>query len=148
MQQPKRNARRVLALVDAAPAALVAVVLAALVAAVLLAGCAGWSTDPSLTVRIDTTLDRPLLIYVNGDWVGTIPAKAGSVSVPAAGHTGPPWRIEARTDAGRVLGGLAVAAGQSAAMGATLRCGSLAIVVGDAAPTQAASPGPEPAPCD
>jgi hypothetical protein len=45
-------------------------------AASLLGGCAGWTTNPALTLHVDSSLDLPLLVYVNGDWVGTIPAGA------------------------------------------------------------------------
>ena len=103
--------------------------------AAMLAGCAGWSSAPSLTVHVTSSTDRPLLIYVNGDWVGTIPARAGAMDVPAAGHNGPPWTVEARTDTGRVLGTLDVSAAQAAdpagvASDATLKCGNLRLAVG------------------
>ena len=47
-----------------------------------LAGCAGWTTDPALTLHVDSAIDRPLLVYVNDDWVGTIPAGATDADGP------------------------------------------------------------------
>ncbi len=71
--------------------------------ALLVAGCAGWTTDPELTLHVDSGIDRPLLVYVNGDWVGTIPAGATDATVPASGHGGPPWTAEGRVASGTVL---------------------------------------------
>ena len=62
--------------------------------ALLVAGCAGWTTNPELTLDVDNAIDRPLLVYVNDDWVGTIPAGTTDAAVPASGHGGPPWAAE------------------------------------------------------
>ncbi|HYN47896.1 MAG TPA: hypothetical protein VER83_03470, partial [Candidatus Nanopelagicales bacterium] len=72
-------------------------------AAAVLAGCAGWTTNPELTLHVDSRIDRPLLVYVNGDWVGTIPAGATDATVPTGGHGGPPWTAEGRVAGGTVL---------------------------------------------
>jgi hypothetical protein len=110
----------------------------------LLAGCAGWTTDPELTLRVDSRIDRPLLVYVNDDWVGTIPAGAIDATVPAGGHGGPPWTAEGRTAAGRVLVSLEIPAPPSAGEGlsatALTACGTITMSVGDP------DPGPSPLP--
>jgi len=106
--------------------------------AALLAGCAGWTTNPGLTLRVDSRIDRPLLVYVNGDWVGTIPAGATDAAVPATGHGGPPWTAEGRVASGTVLVTLPVpaapAAGERLATTAVLACGTITIAVGDPGP--------------
>ncbi len=130
------------------PSRVARVAALALVATIVVAGCAGWTTQPDLSVRVETTVDRPLLIYVNGAWVGTIPANAGQLTIPSSGHGGPPWRVEARTDSGRVLGALDVASGSPAAMGAALRCGILRMQVGDAAAVAVESPSAAAPACD
>jgi hypothetical protein len=113
-------------------------------AASVLAGCAGWTTDPELTLHVDSAIDRPLLVYVNGDWVGTIPAGAADAVVPAAGHGGPPWTAEGRVASGSVLITLpipvALASGQAVASTAFLACGTLTVTAG--APVH--GPLPEP----
>jgi hypothetical protein len=129
--------------------------LAVAVAAVLLAGCAGWTTDPALTLHVDSRIDRPLLVYVNGDWVGTIPAGATDATVPAAGHGGPPWMAEGRVASGRVLLALPIreapAAGEALTSTAFLACGTLTMTAGtpDPGPSLAPpAPGAELPPCD
>lgn len=113
---------------------------ATLVAAALLAGCAGWTTDPELTLHVDSAIDRPLLVYVNDDWVGTIPAGATDATVPAGGHGGPPWTAEGRVASGTVLVTLPIPArpapGGGIATTAALACGTITIRVG------APEPGP------
>lgn len=128
-----------------------AVLLVALTGALtgsLVAGCAGWSANPGLTVRIASGLDRPLLVYVNNDWVGTIPERSGTTTVPAAGHGGPPWHVEARTDAGRVLATLDVPAADAAvAVSVRLACGSIGITTAGSLVPSPAAVDPLP-PCD
>lgn len=110
----------------------------------LLAACAGWTTSPALTLHVDSAIDRPLLVYVNGDWVGTIPAGARDATVPAAGHGGPPWTVEGRVASGSVLVTLPVAKAPPSGEGATstvfLACGTLTVTAG------APAPGPQPQP--
>ncbi len=122
------------------PAALAAHAIAtALVApALLIAGCAGWTTAPELTLHVDSAIDRPLLVYVNGDWVGTIPAGAADAVVPAAGHGGPPWTAEGRVASGTVLAVLQVPAapgvGQAITSTVFLACGTLTMTAGTPVP--------------
>jgi len=110
----------------------------------LVAGCAGWTTNPGLTLHVDSAIDRPLLSYVNGDWVGTIPAGATDATVPASGHGGPPWRAEARVASGTVLATLQVpaapASGQAITSTVFLACGTLTLTAGTPVP------GPQPQP--
>jgi hypothetical protein len=110
----------------------------------VLAGCAGWTTDPELTLHVDSRIDRPLLVYVNGDWVGTIPAGATDATVPAAGHGGPPWTAEGRIASGAVLVTLGIpaapASGDGLTAAAATTCGTITIRVG------APDPGPSLAP--
>ena len=61
---------------------------AGLMAALLVAGCAGWTTEPALTLHVNSAIDRPLLVYVTDDWVGTIPTGATDAVVPASGQRG------------------------------------------------------------
>lgn len=114
------------------------------VATSLLAGCAGWTTNPALTLRVDSTIDRPLLVYVNGDWVGTIPADITGTTVPASGHGGPPWTVDGRTSSGSTLITLRIdrtpAGGDGLTATAELACGQITFTVGSA------SPGPTPTP--
>jgi hypothetical protein len=119
--------------------------VAAMVApALLVAGCAGWTTDPALTIQVDSRIDRPLLVYVNGDWVGTIPAGATDAAVPASGHGGPPWTAEGRVASGTVLITLPIPAapaqGEGLTTTAVTACGTITMAVG------APEPGPSPAP--
>jgi hypothetical protein len=111
-------------------------------AASLLAGCAGWTTNPALTLRVDSAIDRPLLVYVNNEWVGTIPAEATSATVPASGHGGPPWTVDGRTSSGSTLITLRVdrtpTAGDGVTTTAALACGQITFTVGSA------NPGPTP----
>ena len=106
----------------------------------LLAGCAGWTTTPALTLHVDNRIDRPLLVYVNGDWVGTIPAGATDAVVPAAGHGGPPWTAEGRVASGAPLITLRIpaapASGEGATTTAATACGTVTMTVG------APDPGP------
>ncbi|MCU0478851.1 MAG: hypothetical protein MUE92_08960 [Chloroflexi bacterium] len=130
--------------------------LAAFLAApAILAGCAGWTTDPELTLHVDSRIDRPLLVYVNGDWVGTIPAGATDATVPAAGHGGPPWTAEGRVASGTVLVTLPIpdapADGEGLTTTAVTACGTITMTVGtpDPGPSLAPpAPGAELPPCD
>ena len=113
-------------------------------AALLVAGCAGWTTNPELTLHVNSAIDRPLLVYVNGDWVGTIPAGATDAVVPAAGHGGPPWTAEGRVASGTVLVTMpipaALASGQAVTSTVFLACGTLTMTAGTTVP------GPQPQP--
>lgn len=126
-----------------------------LAAAALLAGCAGWTTDPELTLHVDSRIDRPLLVYVNGDWVGTIPAGATDATIPASGHGGPPWTAEGRVASGTVLITLPIPAAPASGEGITTTaltaCGTITMRVGATDPRPSLTP-PAPgaglAPCD
>jgi len=130
--------------------------VAAMVAlALLVAGCAGWTTNPALTIQVDSRIDRPLLVYVNGDWVGTIPAGATGAVVPAAGHGGPPWTAEGRVASGTVLITLPIptapAPGDGLTTTAVTACGTITMTVGAPEPGPSLAPpapGAELAPCD
>lgn len=115
-----------------------------LATAALLAGCAGWTTDPELTLHVDSRIDRPLLVYVNGDWVGTIPAGATGRTVPAGGHGGPPWTAEGRVASGTTLVTLAIpaapAAGEGLATTVALACGTITLSVGEREPGPSLAP--------
>jgi hypothetical protein len=106
----------------------------ALAAALLAAGCAGWTSSPALTLHVDSAIDRPLLVYVNGDWVGTIPAGATDATVPASGHGGPPWTAEGRVASGTVLLTLPIPAAPASGAGITTTavtaCGIITMTVG------------------
>lgn len=130
-------------------------------AASLLGGCAGWTTNPALTLHVDSSLDLPLLVYVNGDWVGTIPAGATGAAgahdatVPADGHGGPPWTVDGRSSFGTTLITLHVdrapAGGGGETTTATLACGRITFTVGTpgAAPTPTMpAPGATLPPCE
>jgi len=114
--------------------------LAALVGAVALAsaGCAGFTANPTLRLGLDNATDRPVLVYVNGDWVGTFPSGTVKDDIATGAHGGPPWRLEARTDAGVVLVTAEVAVtpppgtGKGSSAGTT--CGDIAIWAGDVRP--------------
>ena len=128
---------------------------AGLMAALLVAGCAGWTTEPALTLHVNSAIDRPLLVYVNDDWVGTIPTGATDAVVPASGHGGPPWTAEGRLASGTVLITLPIPAPPAAGGGLTrtavTSCGTITLTVGapehgpSAAPP---APGVELAPCE
>jgi hypothetical protein len=129
--------------------------LAAAAAALLAAGCAGWTTDPQLTLHVASRIARPLLVYVNGDWVGTIPAGTTDATVPAAGHGGPPWTAEGRVASGTVLITLQIpaapASGDGISTTAPTACGTITMTVGapDPGPSLAPpAPGAELPPCD
>ncbi len=108
--------------------------------AALLGGCAGWTTTPALTLLVSSTIDQPLLVYVNGDWVGTIPAGSTDATVPAAGHGGPPWTAEGRLASGTVVATLTIPAapgsGQAVTTTVVLACGAITMTDG--------TPGPRP----
>jgi hypothetical protein len=136
-------------------AGLVRVIAAVLVIAALLAGCAGWTTNPALTLHVDSAIDRPLLVYLNGDWVGTIPAGAADTVVPASGHGGPPWTAEVRVASGTVLATLQIpaapASGEAITTTVFLACGTLTMTAGTPVPgpePQPPGPGVELPPCD
>ena len=123
--------------------------------ALLVAGCAGWTTSPELTLHVDSAIDRPLLVYVNGDWVGTIPAGAADAVVPASGHGGPPWTAEGRVASGTVLATLQIptapASGEAITTTVFLACGTLTMTAGTPVPgpePQPPGPGVELPPCD
>jgi hypothetical protein len=125
------------------------------VVAVFAAGCAGWTTDPALTLRVDSAIDRPLLVYVNDDWVGTIPAGATDATVPASGHGGPPWTAEGRVASGAVLITLPIPAapapGEGLTTTAVTACGTITMTVGEPDPGPSLAPpapGAELPPCD
>jgi hypothetical protein len=129
--------------------------LAVVVAVLLVGGCAGWTTTPALTLHVDSRIDRPLLVYVNDDWVGTIPAGATDATVPAAGHGGPPWTAEGRVASGTVLITLPIPAAPAPGDGLTATavtaCGTITMTVGapDPGPSVAPpAPGAELPPCD
>jgi hypothetical protein len=131
------------------------ILAAAGLAAALVAGCAGWTTDPALTLHVDSSIDRPLLVYLNGDWVGTIPASATDATVPASGHGGPPWTAEGRVASGTALITLPIAAAPASGEGITTTavtaCGTITMRVGapDPGPSLAPpAPGAELPPCD
>ena len=134
-----RTLRRPVRARAGAPLAAVLVATAALVA-----GCAGWTTNPELTLHVNSAIDRPLLVYVNGDWVGTIPAGATDAVVPATGHGGPPWTAEGRVASGTVLVTMPVpaapASGQAVTSTVFLACGTLTMTAGTPVP------GPQPQP--
>jgi hypothetical protein len=131
-----------------------ALALVALVA-LLVTGCAGWTTSPELTLHVNSAIDRPLLVYVNGDWVGTIPAGAADAVVPATGHGGPPWTAEGRVASGTVLATLQIpiasALGEAITTTVFLACGTLTMTAGAPVPgpqPQPPGPGVELPPCD
>ncbi len=128
---------------------------ALVVAAGLLAGCAGWTTSPALTLHVDSAIDRPLLVYLNRDWVGTIPAGATDATVPADGHGGPPWTAEGRVASGSVLITMQIpappASGSGQATTAVTACGTITMTVGTPAPGPSLAPpapGASLPPCD
>ncbi|HSW41710.1 MAG TPA: hypothetical protein VLM76_04305 [Patescibacteria group bacterium] len=132
-----------------------AAVVGAIGALAALAGCAGWTTDPELTLHVDSAIDRPLLVYVNGDWVGTIPAGATDAVVPASGHGGPPWTAEGRVASGLVLVTLPIptapAAGDGLTATAVTACGTITMTVGVPGPGPSLAPpapGASLPPCD
>jgi hypothetical protein len=127
----------------------------AVVPGLLLAACAGWTTSPALTLHVDSAIDRPLLVYVNGDWVGTIPAGSRDAAVPAAGHGGPPWTAEGRVASGTVLITLPIPAAPASGGGLTTTaataCGTITMTAGapDPGPSLAPpAPGAVLTPCD
>ena len=126
--------------------------LACGVAAFLLAGCAGWTTDPQLTLHVDSAIDRPLLVYVNGDWVGTIPAGATDATIPAGGHGGAPWTAEGRVASGTVLVTLPIPAepapGEGVSTTAVLACGTITMRVGMPVPSATPPAGAALPPCE
>ena len=129
--------------------------LAVAATTLLVAGCAGWTTKPELTLRVNSRIDRPLLVYVNGDWVGTIPAGATDTTVPTSGHGGPPWTAEGRVASGTVLITLPIPAAPAPGDGLTATavtaCGTIRMTVGapDPGPSLAPpAPGASLPPCD
>jgi hypothetical protein len=113
--------------------------LAALVGAVTLAtaGCAGFTSDPALTLGLVNDTDRPVLVYVNDEWVGTFPVDADRDDITTSAHGGPPWRVEVRTDAGTVLAAFeADTATLPTGIEAETTCGDLAAWAGDARPPE------------
>lgn len=137
------------------PSRRVPVAASLVVATALLAGCAGWTTDPELTLHVNSRIDRPLLVYVNDDWVGTIPAGATDATIPASGHGGPPWTAEGRVASGTVLITLPIPAAPASGEGITTTaltaCGTITMRVGAADPGPSLAlptPGAELTPCD
>jgi hypothetical protein len=111
---------------------------AVIAVALLVAGCAGFTADPALRLGLDNATDRPVLVYVNDEWVGTFPAGTTRDDITTGAHGGPPWRLEARTDKGIVLVAAEVAspptqgAGEGAAAETT--CGDITVWSGDTRP--------------
>lgn len=109
-----------------------------LVSGALLAGCAGFTSDPALQLGLDNATDRPVLVYVNDEWVGTFPAGTLKEDITTGAHGGPPWRLEARTDTGVVLVAAEVAAmplqGTGEGAAAETSCGEIALWAGDTRP--------------
>jgi hypothetical protein len=138
----------------AAPRRSVARGAAVAVIALVVAGCAGFTADPALTLGLDNATDRPVLVTVNGDWVGTFPAGAERGDITIGAHGGPPWRIEVRTDGGLVLVAAEVAeapatgTGQGAA--ADTACGEVTVWAGDTRPDVVPPDAPDgsEAPCE
>ncbi len=123
--------------------------LAAGALAGLVAGCAGFTTDPALTLGLDNGTDRPVLLYVNDEWVGTFPVGAERDDITTSDHGGPPWRIEARTDAGVVLGSFEASGDDALPTGAEAptACGDLVVWAGEERPAELAT-APAGATCD
>jgi len=139
-----------------------------LAAAVLLAaGCAGTTAStpaPAATPASSASgaplgpsvangLTVPVAVYINGSFVGTVPAGTTEDPVPAP-HAAMPWSVEARSPGGRVLATLTLSATDylSSTSGriasADLACGRLVLWVG-APPTGGPSFVPDPSrPCD
>lgn len=115
----------------------------------LVAGCAGFTTDPALTLGLRNDTDRPVLLYVNDEWVGTFPVGADRNDITTGDHGGPPWQVEARTDAGVVLGSFEATGEDALPTGVEgpTACGDLAVWAGDARPAELAS-GPAGVSCD
>lgn len=113
-----------------------ALALGAALLAGSLAGCAGFTADPALTLGLDSGLDRPALLYVNDEWVGTFPAGGQRDDITTGAHGGPPWRIEARTDAGVTLVAFEVAGEAALPDGAAVAtsCGDISVWAGEARP--------------
>lgn len=112
--------------------------IAWLVAGALLAGCAGFTADPALRLGLDNASDRPVLVYVNDEWVGTFAAGIVKDDIATGAHGGPPWRLEARTDVGVVLVAAELTgtppAGEGAGAAAETTCGDIALWAGDTRP--------------
>lgn len=128
-----------------------ALALGAALLAGSLAGCAGFTADPALTLGLYSGLDRPALLYVNDEWVGTFPAGGQRNDITTSAHGGPPWRIEARTDAGVTLVAFEVAGEAALPDGAAVAtsCGDITVWAGEARPTSLAhQPGSSPVACD
>lgn len=129
-----------------------AALLGALSAVVLvLAGCAGFTSDPSLTLGLDSGLDRPVLLYVNDEWVGTFPAGSERNDITTSAHGGPPWRVEARTDAGHALAFFEAADEAALPTGTAVQttCGDVALWAGEPQPgSLEPDPGAIPVACD
>jgi hypothetical protein len=117
------------------------------------AGCAGFTGMPALTLGLANETDRPILLYVNDEWVGTFPAGTVRNDITTGPHGGAPWRIEARTDRGLVLVAAEVfespAPGAGVGAAGATTCGDITIWAGDSRPdvTPPNLPGRE-APCD
>lgn len=128
-----------------------ALLLGAALAAVSLAGCAGFTGDPALTLGLDSGLDRPTLLYVNDEWVGTFPAGVERVDITTGAHGGPPWRVEARTDAGVALVAFEVVDEEALPDGAAVRttCGEITVWADGSRPAAlTADPGVSPVACE
>lgn len=128
-----------------------ALVLGVALLAGSLAGCAGFTSDPDLTLGLDSGLGRPVLLYVNDEWVGTFPAGSQRDDITTGAHGGPPWRIEARTDAGRTLVAFEAAdeADLPAGVAVPTSCGDVAVWAGEPRPVPLEpDPGAAPVACD
>jgi hypothetical protein len=130
-----------------------AVALVAALITPLVAGCAGFTGAPALVLGLDNATDRPALVYVNGEWVGTFPPGTERNDITTGPHGGPPWRIEARTDAGLILVAAEIAEapppGEGAGAAAATTCGDVSVWAGDSRPDVVPPnlPGRE-TPCD
>ncbi|HEY7522731.1 MAG TPA: hypothetical protein VH720_03630, partial [Candidatus Limnocylindrales bacterium] len=85
-----------------AAASRVVLAAAATIAAVV-AGCVGLGGGPTFEVGVDNRTDRPVLLAINGHWIGTYPAGTLSDGIVVSGHGEPPWRLEAATESGIML---------------------------------------------
>jgi hypothetical protein len=116
-------------------------VLGLTIVASIVVGCAGFTSDPALTLGLDNGTDRPVLLYANDEWVGTFPVGAERDDITTSAHGGPPWRIEARTDRGTVLASFDAASDAALPTGvaSATACGELAVWAGDERPASLGS---------
>jgi hypothetical protein len=116
-----------------------------------LTGCAGFTSDPALSLGLDSGLDRPVLLYVNDEWVGTFPVGSDRDDITTGAHGGPAWRIEVRTDAGRTLASFEAVDEAALPVGVAVptSCGDVAVWAGQPRPDPLEpDPGATPIACD